>query len=104
MGAPQALKRPRRCLVAEFPTGTDVALQAVGIAANWDDALPPRAGCDYFSDPAKEVCHVIAERSRWAVVTFGGAQADTVYIQVELYEPRGVVPLKTLRTRSFALG
>lgn len=66
--------------------------------------MPPRAGCDYFSDPAKEVCHVIAERSRWAVVTFGGAQADTVYIQVELYEPRGVVPLKTLRTRSFALG
>jgi hypothetical protein len=64
---------------AEFSTGTDVGLTAVGIDPDWEDALPPRAGCDYFSDAAKKVCHVVAERSRWAIATFGGAQADSDY-------------------------
>jgi hypothetical protein len=65
---------------ADFPTGQDVALTATGDTPTWiTDPDPTRAGCDSTSGAANEVCHVAAERTRWAVVSFAGASAVTQY-------------------------
>jgi hypothetical protein len=62
---------------ADFPTGNDVALTAVGAAARWvTDPAPTRAGCDFT---VGTVCHVMAERSRWTVVSFAGVTPDQQY-------------------------
>jgi Divergent InlB B-repeat domain len=62
---------------ADFATGQDTALTAEGVDAAWvTDPAPTRAGCDFT---AGTVCHVIAERSRWAVVSFAGAVPDEQY-------------------------
>lgn len=62
---------------ADFPTGKDVALTAEGVNAKWvTDPAPTRAGCD---STAGTVCHVIAERTRWTVVSFAGVVPDQQY-------------------------
>ena len=68
---------------AVFSTGQDVALTAEGTAPVWvTDPDPTRAGCDLTEGT---VCHVIAERSRWAVVSFAGVEPD------QQYPPRATV-------------
>jgi hypothetical protein len=68
---------PVECGPAEFPTGEEVALTAEGPDATWvTDPAPTRAGCDFT---VEAVCHVIAERSRWTVVSFAGVPPDQQY-------------------------
>lgn len=63
----------------DFPTGTDVALTAHGTDPRWLTATEPtRAGCDYITSGGT-VCHVIAERSRWAFISFGPGVPDDTY-------------------------
>jgi hypothetical protein len=62
---------------ADFPTGQDVALTAEGTGASWyTNPAPTRAGCDFT---VGTVCHVVAERSRWTVVSFAGVPPDEQY-------------------------
>ena len=68
---------PQDCTGGVFPTGQDVALTAEGASPVWvTDPDPTRAGCD---SAAGAVCHVFAERSRWAVVSFAGVTPDQQY-------------------------
>jgi Divergent InlB B-repeat domain len=61
-------------------TGEDVALTAEGVNPQWKkDPAPERAGCDFTTGTADTVCHVIAERSRWTVVSFAGVPAQDQY-------------------------
>lgn len=70
---------PKDCYLGIYPTGQDVSLTAIGTTPKWTtDPDPARAGCD-FTDATGAVCHVIAERSRWTVVSFGGVEADQQY-------------------------
>jgi hypothetical protein len=75
---------------ATFQTWQDVALTAEGITPRWvTDPSPARAGCDAV---AGAVCHVIAERARWAVVSFNGVPPD------QQYPPKATAHFRVRRT------
>ena len=60
-------------------TGQDVALTAMGDDPRWvtDPHRSARAAIHHRT--GRTVCHVLAERSRWTVVSFAGAQAQDQY-------------------------
>jgi Divergent InlB B-repeat domain len=66
---------------ADFPANSEVTLTATGDTPKWttDSTDPTRAACDSVSGASNEVCHLTVERTRWAVVTFAGADAKTQY-------------------------